>query len=116
MDDRIRKSEDCWIDERGRIHYQAVEDHTPIVQDNWYRQNYERERKGFTNERTMQHVAQVPASVHHRWAKKVGYYDMDRDQKRAAMMRFLNEHPEYRTVERLKTDTPNSGHIIVVSR
>jgi hypothetical protein len=64
----------------------------------------------------MQHVARIPPSVHHRWAKRVGFYEMDREQKKVAMMRFLNEHPEYRTVKNIKTPEPYAGNIIIVKK
>jgi hypothetical protein len=97
------------------IHYREVVDVTPIIQDNWDRQNL-CDRRGFSPGRTLQHIAQVPPSVHHRWAKKVGFYEMDRAQKKVAMMKFLNEHPEYRTVKHIKTPEPYAGNIIIVKK
>jgi len=61
----------------------------------------------------MQHLARVPAEVYARWAKKVGYYEMDREQKKRARYRFLMENPQWWTVQELVTKSPNDTRIIV---
>jgi hypothetical protein len=108
-EDRAR--EDYWIDEKGLIHCRKTINYAPEINENLRRQKDP--QKGFTKGRTMQHLASVPPAVWHAYAKKVGYYEMDWEQKKIAKYRFLNDHPEWRVVERLVTKTASDGYVVV---
>ena len=101
--------EDVWVDGEGLIHYRKVSNNAQLVNDNMDRKKDP--AKGFTPERTMQHLARVPAEVYHAWAKKTGYYEMDHEQKKKAKYMFLRDNPQWWTVENLVTPSPNKGHI-----
>ena len=104
-----------WVDEKQNPHYQLIYDLAPQI-------NANNERKadgsnGFTKERTMRHIASFEGpgacAAYHAWAKRVGYYQMDRHQKRMAMYKFLSDHPEFCVVDKLKHDTANQGNLII---
>lgn len=69
--------------------------------------------RGFSPQRHFQHIARIPADMWHDYCRKTGYYEMDNDGRKKIHLRFLKEHPEYMTVEKLKTETPNDGYIII---
>jgi len=104
--------EDSGIDLRkGLLEYQATEEITDAVNANL--ESQADPNNGFTAERTMRKIADIPVAVFHPWARKIGYYHMDHLDRWRAMRIFLAEHPEYRAVERLKNDTANQSHIII---
>ena len=96
---------------RGDIYYQAVEEITDVVNSNY--ESQADPNNGFTADRTMRKVADIPVSVYHLWAKKIGYYQMDKLDRWRAMKLFIKEHPEYSTVTALKHDTANQGSIFI---
>lgn len=108
----MRMAESAYFDEkRGNIYYEAVEEITDAVNSNF--ESQADPNNGFTAGRTMRKIADIPVSVFHPWARKTGYYMMDKLDKWRAMKVFLREHPEYSTVTKLKHDTANQGSIFV---
>jgi len=108
----MRRNESAYFDEkRGDIYYQAVEEITDVVNSNLESQNDP--NNGFTTDRSLRKIADIPVSVFHPWANKTGYYHMDKVDRWRSMRLFLKEHPEYSTVTALKHDTANQGHIVV---
>ncbi len=105
------EKEHVWTDEKGLIHYQKITYIDDVATEN--KELQQNGSNGFTKERTMRHVGQIPAQVYHRWATKIGFYQMDKQQKRIEMWRFLNDHPEWRTVDSLVHHTRGEGHLIV---
>ena len=103
--------EDVWVDESGVIHYRKTTNNAPVINDNDDR--IKSGTRGFSPGRTLQHIAQVPPEVFHAWTRKVGYYQMDREQRKVAKYKFLKENPQWMTVERLVTKTPSDGHVII---
>jgi hypothetical protein len=61
----------------------------------------------------MRKVADIPVSVFHPWARRIGYYTMDRVDRWRAMKVFLRDNPEYSTVTSLKHNTANQGSIFI---
>jgi len=64
---------------------------------------------GFTRGRSMRLVGQIPGFLY----ADPDFRALDPQEKQFFLKWFLERHPEYRTVERLKTSGPNDGHIII---
>jgi len=107
-----RKMEYSYFDpKRGDIYYQAVEEITDVVNSNLEAQADP--NNGFTADRTMRKIADIPVSVFNTWAKKTGYNCMDKLDRWRAMKMFLKENPEYSTVSALKHNTVSQGNIFI---
>lgn len=107
-----RANESAYFDtKRGDIYYQAVEEITDVVNSNL--ESQADPNNGFTTDRSFRKIADIPVSVFHPWARKVGYYAMDKLDRWRSMKMFLKEHPEYSTVTALKHDTANQGNIFI---
>jgi hypothetical protein len=103
--------EDIWVDSKGLIHYRKVVNHAPTINENMDRKKDP--QRGFTPDRCFQHIARVPPEVFHRWARRIGYYEMDQAQKKVAKYRFLRENPQWLTVEKTVNHGPNDKYVIV---
>jgi hypothetical protein len=104
--------ENVFYDERtGNIYYDAAEDITDILNDNLVAQADP--NNGWTPDRMFRQTGNIPKCVYHQWAKRTGHYQMDGEQKKKNMEKFLKEYQQYATVDRLKHDTANQGHIII---
>jgi hypothetical protein len=83
-----------------------IEDHRPVLDQNYIDKC--NSNNGFTKKRMFRHLARVPVAVIN-IAKEHGY-NMERD---GDLMRFLNDHPQYMTVQKRLTPKNNAGRIIV---
>ena len=63
---------------------------------------------GFTQDRNFRKIGSIPTSVY-----KTHIAHLPKEEQPLAIYKLLNENPGLRTVERIKTDTPSDGHIIV---
>jgi hypothetical protein len=105
-------NESAYFDEkRGNIYYSAVEDISDAVNSNL--ESQADPNNGFTEDKTLRKIADIPVSVFHPWARKIGYYAMDKLDRWRSMKMFLREHPEYSTVTALKHNTANQGSIFI---
>ena len=106
--------ENVFLDERtGNIYYECEEDITDIVNENLAMQKDD--NNGFTADRTFRQISNIPKSVYHQFALKTGYYQMDGEQKKKEMNKFLSEYRQYCTCKDglLKHDTAHQGHIVI---
>jgi len=82
-----------------------TQDEIPCIEANLF-QKLNDPANGFSEGRTMRRIASIPV-VAEQIAKQEGY-DLS---SRKDLERFLRDHPEYMTVE--KIDSGRSGHIII---
>ena len=78
----------------------------PVVESN--RTSQKEPGNGFTQSREMRKIGAIPPSV---YTKHIAPLPVE--EQAAAIYKLLNDNPGFRTVEKIKTDTPNDGHIIV---
>jgi hypothetical protein len=64
---------------------------------------------GWSEDRSMRRVGFIPWSVY----ASNDFNSLDKEEKQLFLRTFLENNPQYRTVERLKTSGPSDGHIIV---
>jgi hypothetical protein len=94
-----------------RTYYNVVVDHAEA-----HNINDDRKKdpaRGFSPNRMFQHIGAVPVHVWHAHAKKVGYYEMDKDKRKEEIIRFLNEFRGWSTVESIRTYQPSEANIII---
>jgi len=106
--------ENVFYDDRtGNIYYEATENITDVLQENLILQKDD--SNGFTKDRTMRQICNIPNAVYHQFAKRTGYYGMDASDKKKELEKFLKEYRQYCTGKDglLKHDTANQGNIII---
>lgn len=102
--------ERAWFD-GDNLKFDRITDNSAIHNDNDDRKKDP--SRGFSPERTLQHIGRIPCDVYHAWAMKIGYYQMDKDKKKAELIKFLQENPQWSPVERLVNHGANDSHIII---
>ena len=105
------EQERSYYDEKGRLVWERIVDHAPVINENDERQKDG--RNGFSPGRQFRQIGSIPADAFHRWALSAGYYQMDKIQRNFAVRKYLNDHPEFRTVERLVNHGPNDSNVII---
>lgn len=101
----------------GKVGYNARLDYRDLVLDNEARQKDP--ANGFTANRTMRQIGSIPLEVLLDYSRKfmrehgIGIHQLEKADEQAILVAFLNDNPQYRTVERMKTTNANDGHIIV---
>ena len=103
--------ERSYYDEQGRLVWERVVNHAPVINANDDRQKDV--TNGFSEGRNFRQIGSIPADAFHRWALETNYYRMDKIQKNFAVRKYLNDHPEFRTVQQLVTHGPNDGNVII---
>jgi hypothetical protein len=106
--------ENVYYDDRtGNIYYEATENITDVLRENEMFQKDE--RNGFTEDRTMRQMCNVPNAVFHQFARRTGYYGMDGADKKKELEKFLKEYRQYCTGKDglMKHDTAHQGNIII---
>jgi len=103
--------ERAWYDDKGVLHWNKVTDFSPIINEN---DDLQKDgTNGFSPDRSFRHVGRIPYEAFHRWAVSINYYEMDKMQRNYAVRKYLNDHPEFRTVQALVTHNANDGNVIV---
>ncbi len=98
---------------KGTWSYHEIYDFAPVINENLALQ--QDPRNGWTTERTARRIASIPLQVlladkEYRAASQANASTADRQ---AALWKFIERHPEYRTVDKLKHDNANDGHVII---
>ena len=93
------------------VHYELVSDHSDIhnTNDDCRKDS----QRGFSRERTLQHIGSVPLDVWHQHCRKIGYYEMDNAKRKEEVIKFLNQFQGWSTVEKIRTTQANETNIII---
>ena len=68
---------------------------------------------GWTEGRTMRKIGSITPMAFYHWyvTNKIG--DLSPVDRQAELVKFLQSNPQFRTVDALKHDTANQGHVII---
>ena len=98
---------DAWVDDKGVYHYRETYDFAPVINSNMVEQ--QSGKNGWTPDRTMRLIARIPAVLYN----SPDFRALEPEERQLFLRWFLEQHPEYRTVDKLLHVGANDGHVII---
>jgi hypothetical protein len=104
--------EDADYDYRKGVYtYGRIQDITDHLEDNLEQQVSG--LNGWTEGRTMRKIGSITPIAFYKWYLQNKIADLPKVEQQAELVKFLQSNPQFRTVDKLKHDTVDQGHIIV---
>ena len=96
---------------KDTFHYVQQQDVTEHIEGNL--QDQVDGFNGWTPDRSMRKIGSIPPLAFFKWYHENNIANLSTVDKQAELVKFLQKCVEYRTVDKLKHDTANQGHIII---
>ena len=107
-----RTREDADYDPRTGVYtYGKVQDITEHLEANL--EDQVSGLNGWTETRTMRKIGSITPIAFYKWYIRNKIADLPAVERQAELVKFLQSNPQFMTVDSMKHDTANQGHVVI---